>query len=106
MIPGWFAGSCSATFGWRKVSRGSPTSIRRSWLFWACRRSGTSMADRFCSEMTILSRGAAAGLALLTLWAAGAGARAAATDDTGQKAARRQEEEARLQKVRAEIESL
>lgn len=66
------------------------------------------MAIRFCSEMTIPSRGAVAGLALLALCAAlGAEARAGAPEDTGQKtAARRQEEEARLQKVREEIEAL
>jgi septal ring factor EnvC (AmiA/AmiB activator) len=66
------------------------------------------MAIRFYSEMTILSRGAVAGLTLLTLCAAaGAEARAGAPDDTGQKtAARRQEEEGRLQRVREEIEAL
>ncbi|HKB08044.1 MAG TPA: peptidoglycan DD-metalloendopeptidase family protein [Candidatus Polarisedimenticolia bacterium] len=66
------------------------------------------MAIRFCSEMTILSHRAVAWLALLTLFAAaGAEARAGAPDDAGQKtAARRQEEEERLQKVRDEIEAL
>jgi murein hydrolase activator len=57
--------------------------------------------------MSILSRGAVAGLALLTLCApAKVEARAESADDMGQSDTRRQEEETRLQKVRDEIEVL
>jgi len=65
------------------------------------------MDGRSCAEIRRRARGAAAGLALLAVCsAAPRETRAGAADDSGQRQTRRQEEEARLQRVHHEIEDL
>ena len=65
------------------------------------------MDGRSCAEIRRRARGAAAGLALLAVCsAAPRETRAGAADDSGQRQTRRQEEEARLQRVHYEIEDL
>jgi len=65
------------------------------------------MDGRSSTEHRPVTRGAAAGFALLAVCAAaGVESRAGAADDTRQRDSRRLEEEARLQKVHQEIEDL
>jgi murein hydrolase activator len=65
------------------------------------------MGARCCAEIKRLARRGAAGLVLVAVCAAARGeARGGPPDESEPKEARRQEEEARLQKVRQEIEDL